>query len=165
MLQALDHIAFKGIIHRDVKPENILYTYLPAGGYTFQLTDFGVCNAMTDARTLTGSPKYMAPEFFSNPGILQTPKVDVWSLFVTLAEATNVDGFQQKPFNTNELRVRRVAEATNNPDFGPLRDMAIVDPSRRASAGEMLDKLFNGEGRSTPRNEIRDGARLASTAT
>jgi len=106
----------------------------------------------------------MAPEFFSNPGILQTPKVDVWSLFVTLAEATNVDGFRQKPFNTNELRVRRVEEATHSPDFGLLRDMAIVDPSRRASAGEMLDKLFNGEGRSTPRNEIRDGARLADTA-
>jgi len=49
MLQALDHIAFRGIIHRDVKPENILYTCLPAGGYTFQLTDFGVCNVMTDA--------------------------------------------------------------------------------------------------------------------
>ena len=42
--------------------------------------------------------------------------------------------------------------------------MAVVDPSRRASAGKMLDKLFNGEGRSTPRNKIQDGARLAETA-
>ena len=52
-----------------------------------------------------------------------------------------------------EIAIRSVDPARHH-NFHPLRDMVIVDPSRRASAGEMLDKLFNGEGRSTPRNEI-----------
>jgi len=155
MLKALDYLAFKGLVHRDVKPENILYSCLPVGGHTFQLADFGLCNLISDAQTFAGSIKYMAPELFSDQAS-QTAKVDVWSLFFTLAEVMNVDGFRRKRLNTTASRIKAVEEAARHPDFYPLRDMAIVDPSLRASAGEMLDKLFSGDGRSTPRNEIQD---------
>ncbi|KAF1962523.1 calcium/calmodulin-dependent protein kinase [Byssothecium circinans] len=154
MLQALDYLAFNGIVHRDVKPANILYTSLPAGGYTFQLADFGLCNFIVDARTFAGSPIFMAPELLYNPGSPQTSKVDVWSLFVTLAYAMNVAGFREKPLRTNELKIRAAHDAANDASFHSIQDMAFVDPERRASAAEMLDKIFNGEGRSTPRNQI-----------
>jgi hypothetical protein len=39
--------------------------------------------------------------------------------------------------------------------FHRLREMAAVDPIQRATAGDMLDKLYGGEGRTTPRNQIR----------
>lgn len=151
MLQALDYLAFKGLVHRDIKPANIPYAPLPTGGYTFQLTDFGLCNAITGAQSCVGSPIFMAPDVLCNSGVSQTSMIDVWSLFVTLAYALNMDGFRGKPLNTNELKVRAVQEAANT--CHPIRDMATVDPTRRASAAEMLDKLFNGEGRSTPRNQ------------
>ncbi|KAF1951795.1 kinase-like protein [Byssothecium circinans] len=122
-LQALDYLAFKGIVHRDVKPANILYQSLSGGGYTFQLTDFGLCNL-----------------------------VDVWSLFVTLAYVLNANEFRKKRFDTNALRIRAVQEAADVAGFRPIQDMAIVDPKERASAAAILDKLFNGEGRSTRRD-------------
>jgi serine/threonine protein kinase len=76
MLKALDRIAWESIVHRDVKPENILYISHPDGQYQFQLGDFGLCNRIIDAETQYGSPIYMAPEMFQEGA--QTHKVDVW---------------------------------------------------------------------------------------
>lgn len=92
MLQALDFLAHNEILHRDVKPANILYTRSKKG-YFFELTDFGICNHASQARTCIGTLIYMAPEMFV-PGAPQTSKVDVWSLFVTMACTLDVAGFR-----------------------------------------------------------------------
>ncbi|KID76048.1 calcium/calmodulin-dependent protein kinase, partial [Metarhizium brunneum ARSEF 3297] len=156
MLQALDYLASESIIHRDIKPENILYSPMPDGGLLYQLADFGLANIVADARTFAGSRLYMAPELENSPDSPQTPKMDVWSLFVTLAYALNGAGFRQKPLHNTPLRIKAIQEAAN--EFRPLRDMAHVDPRERATAGDMLDRLFAGEGRTTRRNPIRAAA-------
>ena len=91
MLQALDCLAYNGIVNRDVKPENILYITLSDGQYQFQLGDFGLCNRIVDASSHVGSPLYMAPELYRGRG--QTHKVDIWSLFVTMLWTLNIRGF------------------------------------------------------------------------
>ncbi|KAJ6143033.1 hypothetical protein N7471_002486 [Penicillium samsonianum] len=78
MLQALDCLAVNGIVHRDVKPENILYTALPDARYRFYLGDFGLCNRTVIAQSFVGSPLYTAPEVYRHG--FQTPKMDIWSL-------------------------------------------------------------------------------------
>ncbi|KAL9013399.1 MAG: hypothetical protein Q9173_001901 [Seirophora scorigena] len=154
MLQALDCLAHENIVHRDIKPDNILYTLLPNGRYYFQLTDFGLCNLATQANTFAGSPLFMAPEVIR--GTRQTSKVDTWSLFVTVAYALNAKGYREKKINTLEEAITAALAAAADQSMAKIKEMAIVDPEKRASAAQMLIKHFGGEGLSTPRGNIPD---------
>lgn len=155
MLQALDCIAWKGIVHRDVKPENILYISQPDGQYQFQLGDFGLCNRIADAATFAGSQLYMPPEMFQ--GGVQTHKVDIWELFVTMLWILNAGGFRQRKhqFKTvTEIHQAVLSAASKVDSVSKIREMAIVNPEERASAAQMLVKHFDGAGLSTPRNQV-----------
>ncbi|RSL51566.1 hypothetical protein CEP53_008410 [Fusarium sp. AF-6] len=151
MLQALDCLDSLGIIHHDVKPDNILYTLQPDGKYLYQLADFGLANIAARARTEAGTRTYIAPELLQ--GVGQTTKMDIWSLYVTLAYAMNADGFREKSRGRLYWRILNIVkEVTQGDMLRRFRDMAIEEPKDRATAGDMLENLFNGEGRTTSQN-------------
>ncbi|KAF2179939.1 kinase-like protein [Zopfia rhizophila CBS 207.26] len=155
MLQALDCLALNDIVHRDVKPANILYVTRPDSQYQFQLGDFGLCNRSVSAHTFVGSPLYMAPEFYQQGE--QTYKVDVWSLFVTMLWLLDVRAFRRtwKQFKSpGEVHEVVLFAASNEDTVSKIREMAIVNPEERASAAQMLVKCFNGVGLSTPQNRV-----------
>ena len=95
---ALEYAHSRGIVHRDVKPDNIYV--LPDG--RVKLMDFGVAHilsegALTQTGTVVGSPAYMSPEQIS--GLPLSGSSDVFSLGVTLAEMLT----GHKPFDAPSI--------------------------------------------------------------
>ena len=144
MLQALDCLAQKGITHRNIKPENILYSPTRGGGYTYHLTDFGAFNFVSTGEYSSSTPLFMAPEIQLNNKTLSTLKMDVWSLFVTIVYAINVDGFRDKYFYSCDSGAVLQGAAERLP---ALSRMAIFDAEQRASAAEIRDSVFDEQGR------------------
>jgi serine/threonine protein kinase len=153
MLGALNSAHEAGILHRDVKPSNVLIT--AARTTRAVLTDFGIARAQSDA-TLTqtgmliGSPAYIAPE--RARGKDAVPASDLWSLGVTMYAA--VEG--KSPFERTDAMASLVAVLTDQPEpaanagpLGPIIDGLLRKrPEERLTAGEaaaMLDRiLMNG---------------------
>lgn len=154
MLQALDFLPVHGIVHRDVKPENILYTRTSGVNEDeclFQLGDFGLSNRQSVAKSVAGTEIYVAPEV-KRGWAKQTSKADVWSLFVTVLWVLNAN-FRQFA-QTNSLVYERVLvavqAATALDRLQEIREMARVDPEARASAAHIHLRLSGHRGLQLP---------------
>ncbi|RMZ76979.1 hypothetical protein DV738_g4644, partial [Chaetothyriales sp. CBS 135597] len=155
MLSALDYLASMNMIHRDVKPENILYQSLPQKGeYRFQLADFGLAHHQSLANTFCGTGYYQAPELWPQVSKIyakQSPKMDVFSLFATMAAIHSK--FQEFPPETNDYQVVLATLEARRPQAF-IEPMARLHPDDRASAAQMLAYRFEGEGLTTPLSKI-----------
>ncbi|MFD7437248.1 protein kinase [Streptomyces sp. NPDC059861] len=123
LVEALREVHARGVLHRDIKPGNVL---VEAAGRRVVLTDFGIAaiqdaKALTMAGMLVGSPDYMAPERIS--GRPQGPPSDVWSLGATLSAALA----GQSPFSRNTTLATLHAVLYEEPGLpastGPLREV------------------------------------------
>jgi hypothetical protein len=91
LCEALEHAHARGVIHRDVKPQNVMVVAEPAAGAGFaKLADFGVAHVasgdpLTRTGDIVGTLAYMAPE--QAEGARVTPACDVYALALTLYEA------------------------------------------------------------------------------
>jgi len=159
ILRALSAAHAKGVVHRDIKPDNIFLATGPSGEIVPKLLDFGIAkvasgdSTSTRTGTMVGTPQYMSPEQVRGEREVGTA-ADVWSMGVLLHYGLS----KKMPFNAESAaavlarvlteRARPLREvAPEVPDaLAVVVDRALQhDPAHRyADMGQMLAALEAG---------------------
>ena len=150
ILQALDHAHRNGVVHRDVKPQNIML--LPSG--QLRMMDFGIARISRAENQLLagkamGSVHYISPE--QAKGEVTGPQSDIYSVGVMMYEMLS----GRLPFDGEDAVKVALKQITDTPrplgEIAPETPRALVEitekamaklpANRYAGAGEMLEAL------------------------
>jgi tetratricopeptide (TPR) repeat protein len=158
--QAVQHAHQKGIIHRDIKPTNVLVTLQDCAPLV-KVIDFGIAKALGQQLTdktlftgfaqLVGTPLYMSPEQAARSNVDVDTRSDIYSLGVVLYELLT----GTTPFEKERLReagydeIRRIIREEEPPRpstrISTLAQAATTIATERKSDPKRLSQLLRGE--------------------
>ena len=139
--EAVQHAHLKGVVHRDLKPGNVLAFMVEGEGPKLKVIDFGVAKAMSQRMTehtvftetgqMIGTPEYMSPEQADPTGGDIDTRSDIYSLGVLLYELL----VGATPFDAKELRRKAYGEIQRT-----IREQDPPSPSARLSTISTKDR-------------------------
>lgn len=147
-LQALAFLHAEGVIHRDIKSDSVLLS----NDGSVKLSGFGFCAQVSaevpKRRSLVGTPYWLSPEIISRQSY--GPEVDIWSMGIMVMEMVDSEPpFYNEPPIQAMKRIRDMPppRLQNSDKVSPqlenfLSRMLVKDPSRRATARELLQHPF-----------------------
>jgi len=154
IISAVDYLHRIGILHRDLKIENLLLDK----NLNIKLIDFGLSNYTKSELCITqcGSPAYAAPELLAHKKY--GSKVDVWSIGVNMyAMLTGNLPFTVEPFNIKSLynkmmknEMNAIPEHLSKTGEELLRKLLNPDPLKRISLKEAMEHAWLNEGYANP---------------
>ncbi|OAE01138.1 serine/threonine-protein kinase [Arthrobacter sp. OY3WO11] len=146
---ALAYVHGLGVIHRDIKPGNILLVQIrPGEPLRPKLTDFGIARIVDATRltatgTMVGTAAYLSPE--QALGKPLGPSTDIYSLGLVLLEC--IKGTVEYPGSAVESAVARLHRAPELPEDLPaewadlIRSMTAIEPLERPAAADIESAL------------------------
>jgi beta-lactam-binding protein with PASTA domain/predicted Ser/Thr protein kinase len=183
ILRAIGFAHRRGIVHRDIKPHNVLLVQDGAGDERFKVTDFGIsrttASQMTEAGSIVGTAQYLSPEQARGAPVDQ--RSDVYSVGIVLYELLT----GTLPFTGEtplEIAMKHLSEVPKPPselrsEVSPDLDMVVLralakDPSDRFESAEEMERelarVAGGGGVTSETAEaataVLAGAGLADTA-
>lgn len=156
IMEALQYIHSQGVIHRDIKLDNILIDL----NNTIKICDFGVSRSVVPGDIMhdqCGTPAYIAPEILRNQGY-EGFGVDVWSAGVVLYamlsgtvpfKATNMTDLHRIILSGNYAAIKDISQEA----VDLLKNILETDPRKRLTVEGILqhewlkstDEMFNGK--------------------
>ncbi|KAA6374548.1 MAG: putative AGC family protein kinase, partial [Streblomastix strix] len=160
IISAVDQLHANGIIHGDLKPENVLVMK----DYRVKLSDFGLARKIEEGRdyftAMGGTTIYLGPELLQNQvepsqgqgakKLMQTPAADIWAIGIMIFEllAQRHPFFDAKEGNlpllelARRITVEKPAELPSHYSENLrklIRNMLTKDPSRRITSADILE--------------------------
>lgn len=136
ILAALECAHRQGIVHCDIKPENILMELVP-GGWVARVSDLGIARLSQEATQAdmghTGSPAYMAPERFYNQ---HPPAADLYAVGIILYELL----LGQRPFSGTPMEL--MVAHLNRPPIVPAQVAEPFSQVLRKALQKLLPKRY-----------------------
>ncbi|HVC92560.1 MAG TPA: serine/threonine-protein kinase, partial [Pirellulales bacterium] len=158
--QAVQHAHQKGVIHRDIKPTNVMVT-LHDGTPVAKVIDFGIAKALgqqltdktlfTNFAQLIGTPLYMSPEQAEMSGLDVDTRSDIYALGVLLYELlTGTTPFENERLSQvgyDEMRriIREEEPPKPSARVSTVGKAATTASEKRGSDPRKLSRLFRGE--------------------
>lgn len=170
ILLSMEYLHSLNIVHRDVKPENILY--LSDGANQIKLIDFGYAGVWHPDKQLTGlcgTPDYVAPEVLTwyeddERGTPYGKGSDLWSLGVLLyvilsgcspfsadEEEAILELVAQAKFEFHEAEWSHISEHAKS----LIRQLLVVDPAKRLTMQQLLDHVWLKDAVATARSNMQ----------
>ncbi len=152
MLEGLGQGHALGIVHKDIKPQNVFLTHPGTPREAFCLVDFGVARVVhEDKLTMTGlivgTPQYMVPEYITDT--LVTPALDVYQMGLILVEAiTGTPAVPSgesfvKSCNRHFTGQLAIPEELLEGEFGAMLKLALTpNPRDRLADATLFAEMF-----------------------
>lgn len=164
LASALSAIHQAGIVHRDIKPDNVLLG--PDGP---RLIDFGIARlpggTLTSSGHLLGTPLYMAPEVFEGERVSAAADVFAWGAVVAFAAQGS------HAFGGGEVAAVMRRILSEEPDLGgvpkSIRPIVVAalakQPAARPSAVDLMVRLVGGPSPGRDTHDVREGGKRRAT--
>lgn len=147
VLKALAYLHKEGIVHRDIKLENLVYSRQAGDGDEIKLIDLGFASRLSEEGTLSGmcgTPQYVAPDILT--GKPYNEKVDMWStgcvVYIALTGKALFKGDQKQVMQDTlkgKLSYGQTFKKLPEDAQTFVRSLLSVDPKRRPSAAQALE--------------------------
>jgi serine/threonine protein kinase len=144
-LLGVQHLHERNVVHRDIKPDNILLTTTGEA----KLSDFGTCREFSDSAnllTVTGTPWFMAPEVVKGSG--HGSAADIWSIGCTMVNLLTgtapLEDFANPVTAMYQIATHPEKVIATIPEDVPLdcndvmKKCLVEDPCARATVAQLL---------------------------